>query len=231
MSTERSSWWPMVVGPHAIFEQECSAAQPLQRACSQDSSARVGGRHPSARCPSGRPCAMIRSLEIFWLLAGMAIGLALSLATIWLRDRQVHGRARIDQRRQLYARALANDQAAYDLVDFLITWPRRQSQTALPTPGERPSTRAAAIVNNASVELDAAVRRSRDMAAEIEMIGSSGIIPLAIALRETLDDAVTALRVDSPAKLDSRWAMIGPNWQSARQRFTDMARKELGGDR
>jgi hypothetical protein len=174
---------------------------------------------------------MIPPLEIFWLLAGMPIGLAISLATIWLRDHQLRGRASSENRRQLYARALANDQAAYDLVDFLITWPRRQNQSALPTPGERPSTRAAAIVNNASVELDAAVRRSRDMAAEIELIGSSGIVPLAVELRDTLDDAVTALRVDSPAKLDSRWAMIGPNWQSARQRFTEAARTEVGGDR
>jgi len=69
------------------------------------------------------------------------------------------------------------------------------------------------------------------MAAEIELIGSSGIVPLAVELRDTLDDAVTALRVDSPAKLDSRWAMIGPNWQSARQRFTEAARTEVGGDR
>ncbi|CAN5479557.1 hypothetical protein BH23CHL10_BH23CHL10_10650 [soil metagenome] len=166
-------------------------------------------------------------MEVGWVLLGLLLGVASTLGAILLRDRQLRRAKGLQARRELYARSLALNDAAYTLVEFLITWPRRVSHDAMPVPGERPTTRAAAIVNNTSVELEATVRRSREVASQIRLAGSSKVIPLAMSMHEALEEAVLALRVESSAKLDRRWANIGPSWRSAREAFADAARSEV----
>lgn len=169
-------------------------------------------------------------MEIALLLAGLILGVLVTFAVVWVRDRVQRAALLRHERRELYARALGLHDATYGLVDFLVTWPRRVNQTAQPVPGERPTTRAASIVNNASVELDAAIRRSQDAIALIQLIGSAAVVQRAKDMQTAQEKAVLALRVDTPARLDHNWSVVGPAWRTARQKFAETARHEVGVD-
>jgi hypothetical protein len=166
-------------------------------------------------------------VEVAWLLAGVILGAIVAVGAVLVRDR-IQRRALVRRERlEMYARALGLHDASYRLVDFLITWPRRANQTAQPVPGEQPTTRAAAIVNNASVELDSTLRDSRDVIARIQLVGGTSVIERAKDMQTSLEMAVLALRVDSPARLESNWSVVRQAWREAREQFAEAARDEL----
>lgn len=168
-------------------------------------------------------------MEALWLAAGLVIGSVLTHLAISLTERRGRERSQTEERRLLYARTLATYDSAYRLIDFFISWPRRTSRGGSTTSSERPTGKTGAILSDASSELDAVTRRSRELAAELRLAGGTEVVPFAVALHDALEEAVLALRVDTPAKLERRWSVVGPNWRSAREAFAQAARDEVAG--
>lgn len=168
-------------------------------------------------------------MEGIGVAIGLALGWAASHLTGLLSQRRSRQRALRDDRRALYARSLAANDVAYGLVGLLVDWPRRSSiKGEPPAPGERAPRRSANVVNSASAELEDTVRRSRDLAAELMLIGGTEAAQASRSLHTALEEAVLALKVDTPAKLERRWNVLAPEWRSAREAFVLAARNDLG---
>ena len=168
-----------------------------------------------------------RPMDAIWLVAGLALGWAMTLATVWVTERRRKRRETVEDERRLYARALAAYDTAYRLIDLLVNWPRRETPDASRPANQRATMRSAGMINVATLELDTVVRRSRELVAELRLAGRADVVDVALSLHESLEEIMIALKVETPTKLERRWGVIAPSWRSAREALTQAAREAL----
>lgn len=156
-------------------------------------------------------------MEGLLLAVGILLGWTLAqlgLSVQSIRDRRAKWE---DERRQLYARALALSDLCYQLAASIV----RFEEPGNPTTGQR-------ALENASRELDASLKSGRMLFSEIRLVAPQEVIEAAEPLHRCAEEASLVITMaPSVAGYRGHWPQLEARWRAARDAFVEVARSEL----
>jgi hypothetical protein len=170
-------------------------------------------------------------VEAFLAVIGVVTGWLLSQLSLSLQSvRDQRGRWQADKR-QLYARLLAAADACYRTTGLIANWTaesrERSAASARPTGSRTRSTVTA--LSETVTELEAQLRSSRQLFAEVRLIATEDVIASAERLHRAAEEGMLLVKfTHGEATLRNRWTALDGTWREAREQFEQIARGDLG---
>jgi hypothetical protein len=163
------------------------------------------------------PICQNARVEGILLAVGIVLGWTLAqlgLSVQSVRDRRLKW---VQEKRQLYARALGLSDLCYQLAGSLV----RYEEFGSGATGKR-------TLEYASRELDATLKSGRMLFSEIRLVAPSEVIEAAEPLHRSAEEAFLVITMTSSVGgYRGRWPQLDVRWRAAREEFVEAARADL----
>lgn len=161
-------------------------------------------------------------MEALQIMAAVALGWLLAIATRWLislPDR--HDDAHRDKR-QVYARLLATSAALSQSAGYIVHWESDRGQ-------RRTGPAAVTALSELVSQMEAGILATRQLVAEVRLIGGPAIADEASALSRVAEQTVLLVRYQPSVTTWRReWPSLETRWRETTHAFEELARSELG---